>query len=83
MRSSRTTRAIVAVSVISIIFSSAMTLVSCGDFSRYRFDADSLYFLIFALLLRDSALAARRLTARLLRWRALLRTGRTADPLLG
>ncbi len=67
MPSSRSTTAILAVSVISILFATSMTLVSCGDFGRYRFDVDALYFILFVLLVRDVGFASRRVATRLFR----------------
>jgi hypothetical protein len=80
MASSRSTTAILAVSVICILFATSMTLVSCGDFGRYRFDVDALYFVLFVLLLRDVGFALRRVATRLFRRVAPSLRMRAAEP---
>ena len=80
MASSRTTTAVVGVSLISVLFATSMVLVSCGDYNRYRFDVDALYFVFFVLLLRDVGFAVRRRAMRLLRRVAPPQPMRAVEP---
>jgi hypothetical protein len=52
--SQRATGTVLAYLIVAILYVTAVTvLVSCGDFSRYRFDIDPFYLVILGLLLSD------------------------------
>ncbi len=49
---------------------SVTTIISYGDFSRYRFDVDPLYLIVFTVMVAHAASAARSGLRRARRWRA-------------
>jgi len=58
LASQRATGAVLGYMLLTIAYvSSVSLLISCGDFSRYRFDIDPLHLILLALLLTDFARA--------------------------
>ena len=77
--SQRSVTTVVAFLFVTIVYLSLSTaLVSWGDFSRYRFEIDPLYAVLFTLGVEDSLRLAKRLAARAARFRA--RHGVTVAP---
>jgi hypothetical protein len=69
--SQRSTTAVIAIMFVTIIYVGLSTsLVSWNDFSRYRFEVDPFYAVLFTLGVESSLRWVKRLGARASRWRS-------------